>query len=422
MIKYFLSVSVFFLSLGFAQAQNQTSISSHPIQKGFGVNIHFTIPRPGELKMIADAGFKWIRMDITWSEIEKEKGVYDFSEYDILLNGLNQFNLKAILILDYGNKYYDNGMAPHSPEAIEAFTKWATAAVRRYAGNDILWEMWNEPNGMWEPKDDVDAYIRLALATGKSIKKVAPTEVYMGPATSGVPLWFLEACFKAGLLKYWDAVSLHPYRSERGDPETVSINYHQVRQLISRYAPSGKTIPIISSEWGYSSAWIEYGYTPEKQGRNLARSFLMNLSEDIPVSIFYDWHDDGVDADSTKPIDANHFGTVENRYYPNREPVYNPKPAYLAAKTLINTLEGYHFDKKIPTNNKDHYILSFRKGKKIRLVAWTTQQSETFLLTTFKGRFKVYDYVGKKLPNIKGDKNGLNITLTNEPQYFIPFK
>src|SRR5260370_13378177 len=46
---------------------------------GLGVNIHFTVPRQGEAKMITDAGFGFVRMDFSWSDIERQKGVYDFS-------------------------------------------------------------------------------------------------------------------------------------------------------------------------------------------------------------------------------------------------------------------------------------------------------------------------------------------------------
>ena len=31
------------------------------IRQGLGVNIHFTDPEPGEIKMIAAAGFRWVR-------------------------------------------------------------------------------------------------------------------------------------------------------------------------------------------------------------------------------------------------------------------------------------------------------------------------------------------------------------------------
>src|SRR4051812_2468693 len=55
---------------------------------GLGVNIHFTDPQPGEIKMIADAGFRWVRMDFKWDETETIAGQYDFSAYDRLLTAL----------------------------------------------------------------------------------------------------------------------------------------------------------------------------------------------------------------------------------------------------------------------------------------------------------------------------------------------
>ena len=39
----------------------------------------------------------------------------------------------------------------------------------------------------------------------------------IAPGTSGIPLDFLEALFKQGLLSNIDAVSVHPYRG--GSPE-----------------------------------------------------------------------------------------------------------------------------------------------------------------------------------------------------------
>lgn len=54
----------------------QTNSQSFP--NGFGVNIHFTDPEPGEIKMIAEAGFRWVRMDFKWDLTEKERGRYDF--------------------------------------------------------------------------------------------------------------------------------------------------------------------------------------------------------------------------------------------------------------------------------------------------------------------------------------------------------
>ena len=46
---------------------------------GAGVNIHFTNPRSGEMKMLAEGGFRWVRIDFAWGPTERERGRYDFA-------------------------------------------------------------------------------------------------------------------------------------------------------------------------------------------------------------------------------------------------------------------------------------------------------------------------------------------------------
>ena len=69
--------------------------NSETFEQGLGVNIHFTDPQPGEMKMIAAAGFRWVRMDFKWDATERERGHYDFSAYDRLMQSLDQFKLRA---------------------------------------------------------------------------------------------------------------------------------------------------------------------------------------------------------------------------------------------------------------------------------------------------------------------------------------
>src|SRR5262249_598366 len=147
---------------------------------------------------------------------------------------------------------------------------------------------------------NVQDYVLLGRAVGQAIRAVAPDETFIGPATSGVDLGFLLSCFQGGLLEYFDAVSVHPYRS--GGPESVAADHGRLPQLIDYYAPAGKYIPILSGEWGYSSA----GRGEEAQGKLLPRQWLTNLANNIPLSIWYDWHDDGPDPSDPE----HHFGTV----------------------------------------------------------------------------------------------------------------
>lgn len=315
-------------------AEPHPSIPKPALPDSLGVNIHFTDPRAGELEMLTAAGFRWVRMDFGWGGTERKAGEYDFSAYDRLAATLERHQLRAVFILDYGNPLYDGGSAPHTDAGRAAFAKWAVAAVKHFAGRGYLWEMWNEPNHeqFWKPKPDPAQYAALARATGEALRAAGVLgpqgEAFIGPATSTIDLPYLEACFKAGVLEFFDAVSVHPYRQTA--PETVEEDYRALRQLIARYAPKDKVIPIISGEWGYSAGW--HNFDEEKQARFLPRELLTNLANGIPLSIWYDWHDDG-----TNPKEAeHHFGLVRHEYHAGRDPVYDPKPAYEAIRALTS--------------------------------------------------------------------------------------
>jgi hypothetical protein len=378
---------------------------------GTGVNIHFTDPKPGEMKMLAEGGFRWVRMDFAWGGTEREKGKYDFGPYDRLMAALEPHGIRALFILDYSNRLYDNDLSPCSDEGRKAMARWAAAAAAHFKGRGILWEMYNEPNiSFWRPKPNVKDYVLLALEVGKALREAAPGEAYIGPATSGVDFTFLEECFKAGLLEYWSAVSVHPYRQEV--PETAAADYARLRRLIGHYAPRGKTIPILSGEWGYSATWRDFD--DAKQGKYLARQWLTNQANDVPLSIWYDWHDDGQDPKEPE----HHFGTVNFAYNAGRDPVYDPKPAYMAAKTLTTVLGGFRFNKRLAVGGAEDHVLLFSKGDEVRLAAWTSAKDpHTVLLPASPGGFTATGHTGQALAGLAADKEGLKVTLTDAPQY-----
>src|SRR5512133_2855137 len=99
-----------------------------------GVNIHFTKGHETDLDMIAAAGFKVIRMDFGWQNTEREKGVYNWSDYDELTANLDKRGIRALYILDYSNSLYEEQIeskdpisgkisksiaAPNDPESVE---------------------------------------------------------------------------------------------------------------------------------------------------------------------------------------------------------------------------------------------------------------------------------------------------------------
>ena len=344
---------------------------------GVGVNIHFTRGHEKDLDMIAAAGFRFVRMDFGWGGIERKKGEYDWSEYDALTADLDRRGIRAYYILAYSNPLYEGTVAaknpvtgqeenrstasPQHPESIAAFARWAAAGARHFRGRHVVWEIWNEPNiSFWKPKPDVEQYTALALATCKAIREADPQATIVGPASSEFPWEFLEAFLKSGVLEYLDGVSVHPYRSGNRPPETAAEDYKRLRQLIERNAPNEakKRIPIISGEWGYSSN--TKGVSLEKQADFIARQQLSNLLQEVPISIWYDWKNDGEDPNENE----HNFGTVTHDL--------KPKPSYVAIQTLTRELSGYRIAGRHSTGGEKDFVLILTNAKgETKLAAWT---------------------------------------------------
>ncbi len=178
------------------------------IPQGVGVNIHFTRGHEKDLDLIAAAGFKFIRMDFGWGGTERKKGEYNWADYDELTANLEKRGLRPLYILDYSNGLWEETVvstnaithrqqrdtaSPQHPESVAAFARWAAAAAQHFKDRRVIWEIWNEPNiFFWKPKPDVQQYNTLALAVCKAVRAVDPTATIVGPATSEVPMKFLE--------------------------------------------------------------------------------------------------------------------------------------------------------------------------------------------------------------------------------------
>jgi hypothetical protein len=232
-------------------------------------------------------------------------------------------------------------------------------------------------------------------------------------------LSFLESCFKAGALDSWFAVSVHPYL--RQNPENVAGEYAKLRKLIASYrAASGReevnqpaaNISIISGEWGYSSAW--HGMTEEKQAIMLARQFLTNAANGIPLSIWYHWRDDGLDPKEAE----HHFGLVRNEYRSGQTLVYQPKPAYLAARTLLGHFAGYRFEQRLAVGSGEDYVLVFKKDNERRIAAWTTSSTvHSLVIPSMNGQFTIIGTNGEDRGRLSSNQGGLSINLTAAPVY-----
>lgn len=395
--------------LFFSIAARAAEVPDTVLPAGMGVNIHFTRGHERDLDLIAAAGFKFIRMDFGWSEIEQNKGAYDWSAYDELTDNLDRRGIRAYYIFDYSNLLYEGTVvakdpisgreqtvlaSPQHPESIAAFARWAAAAAKHFRGRHVIWEIWNEPNiSFWKPTPDVNQYAALALATAKAVRAADPHATIFAPATSEFPWPFLESFLKSGVLEFLDGVSVHPYRPPNRSPETAADDFQKLRELIATNALAiyKQPVPIISGEWGYSSN--VKGVSPATQADFIARQQLFNLLNGVPVSIWYDWKNDGGDPNENE----HNFGTVSQELM--------PKPAYTAVKTMARELAGFSIGSRYQTASKDDFVLMMTNSLgETKLAAWTVGEPHLVMI-----RLQSSPAKGVQIVNNEGQESKIGI-------------
>ena len=170
---------------------------------------------PGEAAMIARA-FKLARMDLRWSAVERQLGVYDFAGYDALLDVMRGAGIGPFWILDYANPLYPPASSAASmpscstAQCIAAFGRFAAAVVQRYKGHGIIFECLNEPDGVGG--DSPTTIAALCKVAGKAFLRAG--EILVGPATGASQVtifmdWaYLNASFAHGILDGLRSVTL----------------------------------------------------------------------------------------------------------------------------------------------------------------------------------------------------------------------
>jgi hypothetical protein len=363
-----------------------------------GVNVHFFTSKDGQplttehLNMIQQAGFHRVRMDLLWSQVEQKPGVFDFSAYDKIIQGLLKRGIRPMIILGLGNPLYASGLTVQNPKAAVGFERYAKEVVKHYQGLGPIYELVNEPNHplFWKPMPNVNEYMGMARELLPQLRALDSSAHFVAPSTAGAPRDYLERCFQKGLLNDVDGVTIHPYQTFyktaplKRPPEAFEPEMRMTRNLIDCYAPPGKHIPILLGEWGYSS--IPNEVDEKTQANFLVRQSLLGMMYGSPVNIWYDWKGN-VAGDYKSQEKEDNFGLV------GVSSSLPPKPAYFAMQELSRVLKGKHYQKRLPSAEND-YLLKFSDGKKSTLVSWTSTQSHQAIM------------------------NGQPIQLTGKPRFF----
>lgn len=332
-----------------------------------GVSIHSLSDPDAELAEAAAAGLAYARIDLSWASTERVPGRYDWSGTDPRVAAIARHGLRPVLILAYGNPLYDAARAdrgappPASPRSRTGFARWAAAAARRYARYAPVFEIWNEPNldQFWPPSPDPDAYLALALQTCRAIRRVRPAATIWAPGLASRDhrdeAWrsaFLERLIASPLPRCLSAISIHPYL-HWGSVDSLGRFWDRVNTT----ARAGGR-PVVDSESGISDYAAHV--TADTQASYLVRLHLGQHMAGVPVSIWYDWRDDGREPGNPE----HHYGL--------HDADGRAKPAWLARVWLGRATAGRDRQCLIETTGTIRIHLWRRDDPADQLViAWT---------------------------------------------------
>lgn len=308
-----------------------------------GATTHFAqnkgVPEQN-LDLAAQAGMSSIRDEVAWSGVEQRKGELKIPDsFGKYLDESVKRGIHPLVILDYGNRFYDGGNYPASAEAIEGYTRYCEAIVR-YAGDRVkLFQIWNEWDGGCGMdrarfgRGTPEGYVKLLKTVYPRLKKIAPdATIISNSVCTGEK--FLEDTFKLGVMDCCDAIGFHTYNYNKGTTDPVESWLERMKNLqalIHKYN-NGKDKPVCITEMGWPNHLTAAGSTEEESAIRLAKLYLYARTLPFVKGIWwYDFQDDGWDA----RYNENNFGLVRADL--------TPKAPYYAMKSLAGRVSRGKF-------------------------------------------------------------------------------
>ena len=311
-----------------------------PVDSPFGVGVHFIGSSHALLAQLTEMmGVGMVRDDAAWNLIEKAPGQYSFSGFDPYMRVLQQDNIDPLLILDYTNRFYDNGQTPYDSSGLAAFASYARSVVAHYGPQLKAVEVYNEYNGMSSTGPCARkpaCYAQMLRVTYQAMKSIRPDVTVIGGALFSADLSWFGQLFQDGALPYMDAVSDHPYTAFMVTSPEVAESGEQMTKLetLIKQNNHGQPKPIWITEQGWPTSFLHV--SERAQADYLVRSAVLSLAAGVQKFFWYDLQNDGSDSYN---IEQN-FGLLNQ---PDAAGRYTPKPAYVAYAVLARQLANQHF-------------------------------------------------------------------------------
>jgi polysaccharide biosynthesis protein PslG len=298
---------------------------------------------------LAQAGFTSFRDEVFWHRLETKPGVLAYPDslrdLDQLVTRATKRKVRPLLILNYGNRFYDGGGLLSSADGIAAYSRYVRFVVKHFKGRVDQFEVWNEWNigGGGTPAQrsarygNPEDYARVLRAAYAAVKAENPAARVIGGAFAGYDYAWVEAFARAGGFSSLDGFSTHPYvfaAGRAGTPEMAMKRLDEQKALVDRLAP-GRNLSLYVTEIGWPIHQGAHGVSEETSAEYLRRFMLLAKARPWIAGVWwYDLFDDGDDASNKE----HRFGLISRKGVKRpafnvlrREGLVAPEPPVLVA-------------------------------------------------------------------------------------------
>ena len=318
-------------------------------------------------------GIPLIRLQAGWAKTEKEKGKYDFSWLDRIVDDAMELGLKCLLETDYGNPIYEGGGGwdlaggfPTSDEALAAWDAWVENLVLHFRDRVDEWAMWNEPDISKE--NSMDAIVDFNIRTGTIVRKLAPNSKIAGFSLAHSDAAYFEKCLTQLKAKGADGLfDSYIYHGYKYNPDEASDNGLKLKAVLAKLGIRGM---LRQGENGCPSeetqkfALRDYPWTELSQAKWDLRRFIGDYCTGVHSSVF-------------TACDFNHIGRQINRkgllMADENHNVIRPKLVYGAIQnmtTLFNDLLEPVVGAGAIRYGRQTQFFTFKKGENKLAVFW----------------------------------------------------
>jgi beta-xylosidase len=361
-------------------------------QDFLGVNAQFQYFSPAAYQQQMDQldalGLNWIRLTIHWPLIEPAQNSFDLRDLDGAMATMNTHHYNILAYMVGSAPFASSGPegAPsrdqYPPRDFNVFAARMTSLVKRYPQVNN-WQVWNEPNIVWLPKEDPAAYDTLLTTTADAIRAAEPdkTIVTAGMAyysqMHSTPGYMLQTLLDRGLGTRNIVAAYHPYSEYPEGDSPPDRDFLVKANAMNNLLHSNGVQQVWATEWGWSSynGPVEMQAIIGQQGQadyTLRRLALMSALDYQRIFLF-----------NLSDLDAR--ASARDQAYGLLDLQGNPKPVYTALRNFLN-ITGPRLQPSEPPGvsavPSDLYALTWTRddGKKL-LMFW----SATGTTLTFPG-------------------------------------